>query len=202
MPELAEVWNEALPTIKNGLTGVGIWTALNLAKPITLEDGSLVIGLPHSELEFSGHLRLPATRRMIEVTVAGILGSPINLRVIDGTEYSDWELEKRRDVERRRLNEQLMAKERAELTARASWEHTYEQLGRKYAAISVKSLPQNRARFYQEAVAMLADARRLQSNWDDMGERNFARCVERLAQYAEIPSTLVAIEVLEKAGEL
>jgi len=202
MPELAEVWNNALPTIRNGLTGTGIWTALNLAKPITLENGFLIIGLPHSEMEFSGHLKLPATRHMIEVTVSDILGSSVNLRVIDGTEYSDWELEKRRDVERRRLNEQLMAKERAELTARASWEHTYEQLGRKYAAIPNKSLPQNRARFYEEALAMLAEARRAQSTWDDLAERNFARCLERLAQYAEVPSTIVAVQVLQKAGEL
>ncbi len=202
MPELVEVWSEALPTIRNGLTGVGIWNALNLAKPIALEEGAFVLGLPHSETELSGHLRLPMTRRLIEVTMAEALGSPVNLRVIDGTEYADWELEKRKDLEKRRLNEQLMARERAELTARASWEQIYEQLGRKFAAVTNKSLPQNKARFYEEAVAMLADARRGQKSWDDLSERNFARCIERLAQYSDVPSTLVAALVLEKSGEL
>src|SRR5579862_4542061 len=199
MPELAEVWNEALPVIRNGLTGVGIWTALNLAKPVALEEGTLVLGLPHSEMELSGHLRLPATRRMVELTVSEIIGSPVNLRVIGGTEYADWELEKRRDVEKRRLNEQLMAKERAELSARASWEHIYEQLGRKFAAVPNKSLPQNKARFYEEAVALLAEARRCQTGWDDLRERNFARCLERLAQYSDVPSTIVATHVLQKS---
>jgi hypothetical protein len=202
MPELAEVWNEVLPTIRNGLTGVGIWQALNLSKPIAFENGTLVLGLPHSETELSGHLRLPMTKRLIETTVGEKYKEPVNLRVISGTDYSDWEIEKRRDLEKRRLNEQSLAKERAELGARSNWEHIYEQLSRKFAATPSKSLPQNRARFFEEAASMLAEARRSQTSWDDLGERNFARCLERLAHYAEIPSALVASIVLQKAGEL
>ncbi|MFI5384602.1 MAG: hypothetical protein ACHQ50_00625, partial [Fimbriimonadales bacterium] len=78
----------------------------------------------------------------------------------------------------------------------------YEQLSRRFAETPSKSLPQNRARFYEDAVAMLAEARQAQTSWDELGERNFARCVERLAHYADVPSTLVASTVLQKAGEL
>lgn len=202
MPELVELWGEALPEIRNGVTGVGVWTALNLAKPIAFEDGNFVLGLPHSEMELAGHLRMAMTRRLIETTMAQKMGSPANLRVIAGTEYSDWEIEKRRDLEKRRLTEQSMVKMRAELDARSSWEHIFEQLSRKFAAVSSRSLPQNRARYFEEAIAILADARRSQTSWDDLGERNFARCVERVAQYTEVPSTIVASFVLQKAGEL
>ena len=38
--------------------------------------------------------------------------------------------------------------------------------------------------------------------WDDLAERNFARCVERVAQYADVPSTLVASHVLLRVGDL
>jgi hypothetical protein len=202
MPELAEVWMEALPVVKNGVTGVGVWTALNLAKPVALEDNTLVLGLPHSEMELSGHLKMAATKRLIEQTVGKLVQSTITLRVIDGTEQADWDLEKRRDSEKRRLTEQSMQKLRAELTSKTSWEHVYEQLSRKFAATPNRSLPQNRARFFEEGIAILAEARQGQQDWDDLGERNFARCVERLAQYAEVPSTLVAGLVLQKAGEL
>jgi hypothetical protein len=202
MPELAEVWNEALPTIRNGLTGVGIWTALNLARPIALENGTLVLGLPHSEMELAGHLRMPMTKRLIETTVGGLLNSPITARVIDGTEQADWEVEKKRDAEKQRLSMQHMEKMRAELSARSNWDHIFEQLSRKYAAVPNKSLPQNKARFFEEALAMLAEARRDQSTWDDLQERNFARCIERLSQYSEVPSTIVATLVLQKSGEL
>jgi hypothetical protein len=202
MPELVEVWSEALPTIRNGLTGVGVWTALNLAKPVAFEGNTLVLGLPHSEMELSGHLKMAMTKRLIEVTVGGLLKTSVNLRVIDGTDYSDWEIEKRRDAEKKRLAEQSLAKLRAELDARSNWEHIYEQLSRKYAAVPNKSLPQNKARFFEEAVAMLAEARQDRKDWDDLGERNFARCIERLSQYSDVPSTIVASIVLQKAGEL
>jgi hypothetical protein len=202
MPELVEVWSVALPTIRNGLTGVGVWTALNLAKPIALEEGTLVLGLPHTEMELAGHLRMPATKRLIEVTVGGLLKSPVTARVINGTEYADWEVEKRRDTEKRRLTERSLEKQKAELSARSNWEHIFEQLSRRFAAVSNKSLPQNKARFFEEVVAMLAEARQTQTEWDDLAERNFARCLERVSQYTDVPSTLVASMVLQKSGEL
>ncbi len=202
MAELAEIWTEALPHIKNGVTGVGVWTALNQARPIAYENGYLVLGLPHSEMELGGHLRLAATKRLIETKMGSLLNGPVALRVIDGTEQADWEVEKRRDAEKQRLNEQSLNKMRAELQSKVSWDAVFEQLSRKYAAVPNKSLPQNRARFFEEAVALLAEARQGQATWDDLGERNFARCLERLSQYADVPSTIVASLVLQKAGEL
>jgi len=75
-------------------------------------------------------------------------------------------------------------------------------LSRKYAAVANKSLPQNRARFFEEGVELVVEARKAQQNFDELQERNFARCLERLAQYAELPSAIVAREVLTRSGEL
>jgi hypothetical protein len=202
MPEVAEIWSEVLPTIKQGVTGVGVWTALNSCKPIIIENGFFVVGVPHEESELGGHLKLASTKRLIEQTLASTLNEPIQFRVIEGVTLHDWELEKRRDAEKQRLNDQAMAKLRAELQARSSWDQVYEQLSRKYAAVTNKSLPQNRARFFEEGVELVVEARKAQTNFDDLQERNFARCLERLAQYAEVPSSLVAREVLLRAGEL
>jgi hypothetical protein len=202
MPEVAEIWASVLPTVKQGVTGVGVWTALNSCKPITMENGFFVVGVPHEESELGGHLKLASTKRLIEQTLASELNSPIQFRVIEGTTLHDWELEKRRDAEKQRLNDLAMTKLRAELQARSSWDQVYEQLSRKYAAVANKSLPQNRARFFEEGVELVVEARKNQQNFDELQERNFARCLERLAQYAELPSAIVAREVLTRAGEL
>jgi hypothetical protein len=202
MADLAEVWNEALPTIRKGVTGMGVWAALNAARPVALEEGVFVMGLPHEDSALAAHLRIPHTQRLVETTVAGLLNAPVKLRVIEGTSTTDYELVKRRDAERRRLQEAEMTKLRAEMAGRTSWESVYEGLSRRYAAVSNKSLPQNRARFFEEAVELVAEARKGQENWDDASERSFARCIERLAQYSEVPSTLVAAQVLQRAGEL
>jgi hypothetical protein len=202
MAEVAEIWGKVLPTVKQGVTGVGVWTALNSAKPIIFEDSMFVVGVPHEESELAGHLKLASTKRLIEQTLTAEIGSPVQFRIIEGTTLGDWDVEKRRDAEKKRLNEQAMTKLRAELQARSSWDQVYEQLSRKYAAVANKSLPQNRARFFEEGVELVVQARKDQTNFDEMQERNFARCLERLAQYSEVPSALVAKEVLLRAGEL
>jgi hypothetical protein len=95
-----------------------------------------------------------------------------------------------------------MTKMRAEMAARTSWDSVYDQLSKRWGAVGNKSLPQNRARFFEEAISVVADARREMASSDDMGERNFARCIERVAQYVEMPSTLVAMHILQRSGEL
>ncbi|MHB8635631.1 MAG: hypothetical protein ACYC96_04065 [Fimbriimonadaceae bacterium] len=202
MPELTEIWKDLLPKLREAVTGVGVWTALNASRPVAFEDGILVIGVPHEDAELSGHLKVVTTKRILETYASRALGKPIQVKIIDGVAQSDWDAQKRRDAEGRRLQDLNMSKMRAEMTARSNWESVYDQLGRQFAAVANKSLPQNRARFYAGAVELVAETRRGQESWDELGERNFARCLERLAQYAEIPSAIVAGDVLQRAGEL
>lgn len=202
MADLAEAWQEILPTVREGVTGVGVWTALNSARPVAFEDGTFVLGLPQGETELAGHLKVMATKRLIESNISAKLGQTANLRVIDGLTQDDWATQKRRDEQARKLQLQALEKMREEMAARTNWEGVYEQLSRRYAAIGQKSLPQNRARFFSEAVALVAEARRGQESFDELGERSFARCLERIAQYTEIPAAIVAAHVLEKAGEI
>ncbi|MBX3096184.1 MAG: hypothetical protein KF812_04925 [Fimbriimonadaceae bacterium] len=201
MVDVAEVWAEALPAIKDGVTGVGVWAALNSSVPIALEDDTLVIGLPSKESELSGHLRLAQTKRVIEHEVTIRLNQKVTLRVIEGTSEDDWATEKKRDAERKRLQDQALARAKREIEAGTSWETIYEQLSRRYAATPNRSLPQNRARFFMDAVAVVAEALQETPVTDDLSERQFARCIERISQYSEIPSTIVAMHVLQKSFE-
>jgi len=200
--DAATLWQQTLPTVIQGVTGRGVWAALNAARPIALDNGTLVIGLPYEDTELAGHLKMAATQRIIEVTATQVAGTPIRARVIEGTTLEDLERVKRRDEERVRLQESQMAKMRAELQAKSSWETIYDQLARRYAAIQNKSLPQNKARFLDEGIEIVAEARKAMGSYDDLAERNFARCIERLAQYTDVNSTLVAVEILKRAGEM
>ncbi len=201
MPDLAQVWAEVLPDIRKGVTGVGVWAALNASRPIAIEDGNLILGLPYEESDLAGHLRLAQTRRLIETEVGRAFDSSLTLRIISGTTAEDWATEKVRDQEKRRLQEQALERARAQVRAETSWEGIYEILTRKFAETPNRSLPQNRAKFFLEAVGIVANALQEAPITDDMAERNFARCIERVAQYSEIPSALVAVRVIEKSFE-
>ncbi|MGV3618586.1 MAG: hypothetical protein ACO1SV_24960 [Fimbriimonas sp.] len=202
MADAATLWTQTLPTIQNTVSGRGVWAALNAARPIAFEEGVLVIGLPHEDTQLSAHLKLSQNHRVIEHLISKAAMATTKVRIIDGITQQDWEIAKRRDAERRRMQEQEMTKMRAEMAARTSWDSVYEQLSKRWGAVGNKSLPQNRARFFEEAVSIVADARREMASSDDMGERNFARCIERVAQYVEMPSTLVAMHILQRSGEL
>lgn len=180
---------------------MGVWTALNTVSPIAIEEGTLVLGLPPSQNELAGHLRMAQARKLIETEIGRHFDQSLNLRIIEGTTAEDWATEKIRDAEKRRLNEQALARARAATQAGTSWEGVYEQLSRKYAETPNRSLPQNRARFFMEAVEIVAAAVRETPITDDLAERNYARCIERVSQYSEVPSTLVAVKVLEKTFE-
>ena len=203
MAEAAEIWSKTLPQVKEAVTGVGVWAALNAVTPVTLEDNVLVLGLPHDVSDLSGHLKMPQTKRLLELISTEQAGRTLSVRVIEGTSEDDWQNLKRRDAEKQRLEGIQRQRMRAEMEAKTSWEGVYDQLSRRYAAVSNKSLPQNRARFYAEAIELIAEARTaMAATFDDLAERNFARCIERVAQYSEVPSTLVAQSVLGRAGEL
>ncbi|RYG49738.1 hypothetical protein EON79_00325 [bacterium] len=202
MQDAAAVWTQALPKVMDNVTGRGVWAALNAARPVALEDGILVLGLPHKDGELAGHLRLPNHSRVIEHITGQILGQQLRVRIIEGTTSEDYEIFKRRELERRRLQEAGMERLRKEASAKTNWDTVYDALSRRYAAMSNKSLPQNRGRFFDEAVELVAEARRNQETFDEAGERNFARCLERVSQYSEVPSPIVAVEVLRRVGEL
>lgn len=202
MAEAAEIWAKVLPEVRQAVTGVGVWAALNTCRAVTVEDDTLVIGLPHEESELAGHLRMPHLTRLIEAKFSAAWGTPVKLRVIDGITLQDWDNVKRRDAEARRLQELALQKSRAEAASRATWEGVYETLGRRYAQMGNRSLPQNRARLLVEGVKLIAEARKSLGASDELNERNFARCMERLAQHTDTPSALIALEVLKAVGEL
>lgn len=195
---LAEVWNEALPEILNRVTGVGVWTALKSSVPVAYENDQLVLGLPSQDSQLMGHLRLPQVRSAVENLMRHKLRGDVNLVVINGTTESDWTTEKKRQEERRKLQQQALDRQKREISAGRSWDGIYDQLSRAYAALPNRSMPQVRARYLLQSVDIVAEALTETPINDELAERNYARCLERIAQYCEVPSTIVALKVLER----
>jgi len=201
MTDVATVWKQALPGIRQSVTGVGIWTALNTCVPILMEGDTMILGLPHEAGELAGHLRMHSTKMLIERLLSEQIAQKVQVRVIDGITEEDWNTAKRRDTERARLQEQSANRTRAEIQARSSWETIYDQISRAYAAMPNKSLPQNRAAFFRDAVQIIVEGLMTHPVDDDLSERNYARCLERIAQYCELPSVYVALRVMEASTQ-
>ncbi len=198
MADVEALWGEVMPEVKNSVTGVGVWSALNHSRAVAYEGGQFVLGVPGEFSDLAGHLRMQQTRALIERFLTQKLGEQITLRVIEGTSPTEWENIKRRDAEAKRLQDQALTRHRAEIDSRSSWDTIYEQISRKFAAIPNKSLPQNKAQFFIETLDIIIDGLSSMGASDEMSERNYARCIERVATYAEVPSTLVALQIIER----
>ncbi|MCW5946572.1 MAG: hypothetical protein KIT74_06030 [Fimbriimonadales bacterium] len=199
--DIYDAWNASLEDIKNRVTGVGVWTALNVAIPITVEDGQLVIGFRQQDQDLIGHLKTPGTQRIIEEEMQKRLKEKVKVFLLNGVTINDWEAFKRIKAEATKTKTKEFERTRRDTEAARQWDGVYDNLSRIYSAISNKNLPQQRARFMAQAIDLVA--RQVSSQeLDEFGERNLARCLERISQYCEVPPPLIALRVLEKAGQI
>jgi hypothetical protein len=74
-------------------------------------------------------------------------------------------------------------------------------MAREFGSLSNKGLPQVRAQFLLRCVDLcVSEIKAGRMSEDD--HRNFARCLERIAAYTEMPATYAATMILEKTGSI
>lgn len=195
--DIYDAWNASLEDIKRKVTGVSVWTALNSAIPVALEGDVYVLGFLPKDLDLISYLRVPGTIRIMEDEIGRRLGRKIRVHLLEGATINDWEAYKRRQQEAEKIRKKDIERAKREQEASRSWDDVYDQLSREYAAVPNKSLPQQKARLLDALVDVVAHALNSQE-LDESGERNLGRCVERVAQYCDVPSTIVAKMVLER----
>ncbi|GMV36457.1 MAG: hypothetical protein AMXMBFR61_09650 [Fimbriimonadales bacterium] len=200
MTNLAGAWRVALPKVKTAVTGRTLWQALDVVVPITMEDNLVVLGVPPQHSNLVGHLRSTPCKRAIEQNLSDALKKAIQVEIIGGDTIADWELIKTKAEHVKDLQEKEYQRSAASKARQEAWESSYEQLSRINAAVPNKALPQNRARLLIDGLNVIVAAAREQGELDDLGERNMARLIERLAGYADVPAPVVAYMVLERLG--
>lgn len=196
-----DAWDGAVEKVKQKVTGVGAWTALNCAVPVTLEDDVFVLGLSHKDSDLRGHLTLSGTLNAIEQEVSKRLGKNVKVEVIDGITINDWESVKRRREEGKKLRDKVADKDKSARLAAQAWDDVMEEMSRAYNAVANKSLPQSRALMLTRFVNLVAEAV-MSREMDENAERNLGRAIERISTYTDVSPTLVAKFVLEKTGKL
>ncbi|MCH8273745.1 MAG: hypothetical protein IH851_03060 [Armatimonadetes bacterium] len=199
--DIYDAWNESLEDIKKRVTGTGTWNALNIAVPVAFEDGVYVLGFPQKEAPQMGHLRMAGTQRVIEKELEKRFGAEVRLQLLEGITIKEWNAHKRRRAETDRLGDEAAARDALRAKAAASWDTVFEKISHEYGATENKAMPQSKARLLERCVDLCAEAV-TGRDMDDAGERNFARCLDRIATYCEVPSAIVARLVLERAGRL
>ncbi|MGQ9523643.1 MAG: hypothetical protein ACUVTZ_02265 [Armatimonadota bacterium] len=195
------LWNQVVEIAKKRIIQPSLWQALEAVKPIAVEEGSLIVGLPPALIHYSSYISSSENRHKLQTIMHEITGGEIKLRLIEGTEMADWELVKKREAIAQAAADARQAKIDKELALEASWDALGDTVYQMYLRMPLKQLPHNRAKYLMEVIPVISqEMDRLMSGPDAEHERNqrgLARILDRVGTLANVPGTVVALYLYE-----
>lgn len=194
------MWNRVVDEVKHRIIHPTLWKALEAGVPVIIENEQFIVGFPMGTFHLAGHLNSLDHRNIIEATIAKYAGERLSLRIIEGGTMEDWEAVKVKEAHAAALREAASRKRQDENSAVRVWETVLEQVGRKYATMPNRQFAQSRALYVEEALKMISEAmdRIIPAGQqpDILTQRAISRVLEKVANLVEVPSTLIAIELM------
>jgi hypothetical protein len=193
--EVQKLWEVVVEKVKTRLVMPSLWRAMEGCRPLLVEDGVLVLAFPPSVAHGASLLMESKSQNIIERVLEELTGQQLRLKVIHGETIADWEEEKKRGAASAQLQAAAAERRRRETAAGQTWDSVSEQLARRYAETPLRQLPHVQAAFLDEAIGVLADAVQRMMNTAAIPEpeqRAYARTLDKVAERAQVPATLVA----------
>lgn len=191
------LWANVVERVKDRVSNLPLWEALEHCKPIAIDGSVLVLGLDVADYRLASHLQQTAHMHAISQAVQELFGQPLQVRIIEGVTPQDWEATKNRDARVAAMKQATSARRFTEDAEVVGWDGVYEYIARLYAETPLRALPQGKARYANDALYALAEAMDTlyQEPADDVGERSLARVLERIANMADVPAPFLAFEL-------
>lgn len=208
MPEqnAKSIWAEAVEKVKDRTISPTLWRALEKAVGVVIEDGFFVVGFAPQDMPMSGHLFSSEHKNTIEAVIAELTGSQLRLRIMEGSSTADWENAKARQLAAEAARQVTLQRKMEESAASRTWDGVLEHVSRHYSSMTLRQLPQQRARYLSEAVVIISDALDVLypsgSAVDERSERLLARVIERVATTIDLSAVEVADRLLRYRGDI
>ena len=190
------LWANCVNQLKDRINNRSFWEALEQTRAITIEDGTLVLGIEVEEYTRASVIMQVSLLHTVHEVVRQLFGQPLQVRIVEGLGLSDWETAKARDASVAAMKQAAPAP-RPTAVGGSGWDAVTEQLSRLYAQAPSRALPQGKARYANEALYLLVDAMDAlyPEDPDEHTERSLARILDRIANTSEIPAAVLAFEL-------
>lgn len=202
---IESIWNQVVDDVKMKVIRPTLWRSMEMAAPIIMENGWFVVGFPPGSYHMSGNLSTGDHQNAIENAILQFTGQKLKLRIIEGDTLEDWTHAKFKDMHVERLREQARTRSDKESSTSQAWESLLEQISRRYAVAPLRGLPQGKARYLKEMldslIELMDEIMPIGTTSDEFNERALSRALEKIAQLTEVPSTLLALELIRMRGE-
>lgn len=192
-----QLWTKTVNIVKDRVVNRSFWEAMESAVGIAIEDDTLIVGMNPRIFNNAGHLTVSDHRNAIEIAAREIAGRPISLRVIEGDTPEDWVATKNREARVARMRQDTYQQRDREEAQAQSWDSLHDYIARSYSNTPHRSLPQSKARFMTEMLRAVSDTmdQLCPAHADETTERHLARIIEKVADGAGMPPSVVALEL-------
>jgi len=173
--------------------------AMNVAVAITIDDGTLILGMDPRIHHLSSHMQVPAHRADIQRALKVASGRDLEFRVIEGTALEDWERLKSGP------GSTPVVPVMESVKATGAWEALSTKMHTAYKDLKHKQQPLVRVRFLDamlEEIMGTADLAQPEEHTTEGFQRHLTQALERLGAMTDLPATLVALEYLRRRGDL
>jgi len=198
--DLTALWAEVNAALREGDINRTLWEAAATAKPLGLEDDTIVLGIANDKFHLASYLETRVNKNTILGLLQAKAGRRLDYRIIEGDTPERYEHERER---RKIMQRQIAADARERMTARtdtAGWERLSEQVVARYAEVRLRRLPQGLARFLLDVLPMVSEAdlrmRAEQPQAVHHHERELGRILDKLASYTGVPATVIGLELI------
>lgn len=202
--DLDSLWGKVVDQVKQKVIHPTLWRTLETAVPVVVENGEFVVGFAPGTYHMSGHMTGSEHKNAIESALREFSGSSLSLRVIEGTTVEDWDSAKAKDQRLQAIKDAAYKKREAETAVTKSWDGLLEVVGRRYASMAFRTMPQFRARYIEEVLGLISETMDVlmpEGKGDELAERSLARVLERVGTLAEVPPAIIALELKRLRGE-
>jgi hypothetical protein len=192
-----ELWAKTVDQVKDRVNNRSFWESLESAVAITIENDTLIIGMNARIFNQAGHLTVSDHKNAIQVVASRLAGRKLTIRVIEGDTLEDWNYTKKREERVAAMKASTYERKDREEAESQSWDALHDYVSRSYSALHLRQLPQIKARYLTDMLYVIADAmeKLYPEQPDDSAERHLARVIDKVAGSAEVPSTIVALEL-------
>jgi hypothetical protein len=196
-----DLWHDVVVEVKKRIMQPTFWQALETVIPITIDGTIFVIGLPLAAGYYASHLSGSENRRRLEVILEELSGIRFSLRLIEGTEESDWEDVKQREQAAQNAQQNFRTRlEGPAANRNVTWEALQERIYASFSRSQGHHLPQGRVKYLLQMIPIIAEGSQklieAAPNDTDRNERSLARILEKVAGLVEVPSAVVALELM------
>lgn len=198
--DLQKLWARVIATVKKGDIIRSLWDAVEAARPIVIEDETLVIGFSPVNMRHSSYLTQPGNEGVVRRAIEAAAGRRLEMQIIEGDNLEAWERYKQRRQTAADQTEQVARVAVGHRNTTDAWLQLSQQVQRMYYEIAGREQALGHARYLVKAIPLIArteqQLRSQAPEADDVHEIELNRVFDRISSLSGLPGGIIALEYL------